>query len=255
MGAVSRLALLFGLLLLAAAAAAHGRAASRLEGPYCGVFDTAPVKGGAYIYQQDEWNSTRRQCAVVSGTGFLLTAASFDLPTNGPPATYPSLYRGCHWGGCSSGDNGMPVRVGGLKSIRSTWRTKQPAAGAYDVAYDVWTNTKPETRGQPDGSEIMIWLASRGGVQPFGTQVATVRLAGASWQVWQGRQASWNIVSYRRVVPTRVVRNLDVAAFVRDSVARRATKPSWYVIDGEAGFEIWKGGKGLATTSFSFAVK
>jgi hypothetical protein len=38
-------------------------------------------------------------------------------------------------------------------------------------------------------------------------------------------------------------------------VKRGYTKPAWYVISGEAGFEIWQGGKALATTAFSFDVQ
>ncbi|HEY2128998.1 MAG TPA: cellulose binding domain-containing protein [Streptosporangiaceae bacterium] len=34
-------------------------------------------------------------------------------------------------------------------------------------------------------------------------------------------------------------------------MSRGYTKPSWYLIDVEAGFELWQGGAGLATNSFS----
>jgi hypothetical protein len=236
-------------------------AASAASGPatsVCAKFDTVLVggPGGDYIYQQDEWNSSLQQCATVRGQSFTITKAGFQLPTNGPPATYPSFYRGCHWGACSaSATSGLPKRVGALKSVRSTWLTRQPATGAYDVSFDVWTNKAETTSGQPDGSEVMIWLNSRGGVQPFGSRVGTVTLAGARWAVWAGRQSAWNIVSYRRLRGTTGVRNLNVKAFLTDSVRRGYTKASWFVLDGEAGFEIWQGGKGLATTSFSFDVR
>jgi cellulose 1,4-beta-cellobiosidase len=238
--------------LVAALVLGLGAASGHSTQLSCGAFDAVALADGLYMFQQNEWNSSLKQCASVSGTGFRMTAAGFKLPNAGPPATYPSIYRGCHWTVCTQ-RSGLPLKVSALRSARTTWVTVQPQRGAYDVAYDLWTNTRPTAAGQPDGSEIMIWLASRGGVQPFGKQVATVKLAGTRWEVWTGRQSSWNIVSYRRVVPTTTLRNVDLKAFVDDSVRRDVTKRSWYLIDGEAGFEIWRGGVGLATTRFALA--
>ena len=64
--------------------------------------------------------------------------------------------------------------------------------------------------------------------------------------------SGWNYIAYRRVTPTASVTNLNIKAFIDDSVTRGSTDPSWYLIDAEAGFEIWKGGMGLGETSFSF---
>src|SRR6202034_3816010 len=40
----------------------------------------------------------------------------------------------------------------------------------------------------------------------------------------------------------------------QDSVSRGYTKSAWYLIDIEAGFELWQGGAGLATNSFSVSI-
>ena len=50
------------------------------------------------------------------------------------------------------------------------------------------------------------------------------------------------------------VSNLDVGTLAQDSVSRGYTKSTWYLIDVEAGFELWQGGAGLATNSFSVAI-
>ena len=42
-----------------------------------------------------------------------------------------------------------------------------------------------------------------------------------------------------------------MGTLAQDSVSRGYTKSSWYLIDVEAGFELWQGGAGLATNSFS----
>jgi len=214
---------------------------------------TIAVGGGEYTLQANEWNSSAEQCVTSgSGTAWSVSTADFDLPTNGAPATYPSLYKGCHWGACTT-DSGLPIQVSDLASATSSWSTVQPASGAYDVAYDIWINSTPTTSGQPDGTEIMVWLNSRGGVQPFGSQTGTSTAAGHNWNVWTGQQTSWKIISYVLQGGGTSFTGLDVKALIDDAVARGSVNPANYLIDAEAGFEIWQGGQGLATNSFSFS--
>ncbi|GAA3439081.1 GH12 family glycosyl hydrolase domain-containing protein [Kutzneria kofuensis] len=209
------------------------------------------ANGGEYTIQANEWNSSDRQCITYTGgTAWSVSTANFTL-SGGAPATYPSIYKGCHWGACTA-NSGMPIQVSKIASSTSSWSTTQPASGAYDVAYDLWTNSAPTTGGQPDGSEIMIWLNSRGGVSPFGAKVASANIAGLNWDVWTGRQTSWNIVSYVLQGGGTAFNGLNVKALIDDSVARGVTNANHYLLDAEAGFEIWKGGQGLATNSFSF---
>jgi hypothetical protein len=149
----------------------------------------------------------------------------------------------------------MPVQVAKLPTAVSSWSVTVPATGgAYDVAYDVWFNRSPSTGGQPDGTELMIWLDHGGGVQPAGSKVATVNLAGADWDLWMGKMDSWKYVAYVRQPATHQVDNLDIRAFTQDSVGRGYIDPSNYLIAIEAGFEIWKGGAGFATNAFSASV-
>ncbi len=138
-----------------------------------------------------------------------------------------------------------------LGSATSSWSTNQPSSGAYDVAYDIWFNSTPTTSGQPDGTEVMIWINSRGGVQPFGSQTGSANIAGMNWNVWTGRQTSWNIISYVLNPGATSVSNLDLKAMFNDAVSRGSINPNHYLIDVEAGFEIWQGGQGLGTNSFS----
>src|SRR5437016_1803357 len=70
------------------------------RGHHLAPFGRVPVAGGRYIVQQNEWNSNERQCIRVSGTRWTITVADFHTATDGPPATYPSIYTGCHWGTC-----------------------------------------------------------------------------------------------------------------------------------------------------------
>ncbi|MFN2544168.1 MAG: cellulose binding domain-containing protein [Actinomycetota bacterium] len=219
----------------------------------CDRFGTVHIDNNQYIYQQDEWNSTDVQCASVDdATGaWQIAQANFAMPIPGAPAGYPSVFRGCHWGTCTNG-SGLPIRVSSLASATSSWSTTQTPSGAYDVTYDLWTNSRTRTSGTPDGSEIMIWLASQGGMHPFGELVGTVDLAGATWRVYTHRMSSWNAIAYERTEPATDVTDLDLRAFIVDSVTRGSTRSSWYLLDAEAGFEIWQGGAGLGSASFSF---
>ena len=211
------------------------------------------IAAGDYNIQTNEWNSTLPQCITyTTGTAWSVTTANFNLATNGAPATYPSIYKGCHWGNCTA-NSGMPLQVSKLTSVSSSWSTTQVNSGAYDVAFDIWFNSTPTTTGQPDGTEVMIWLNSRGGVQPFGSQTATASLAGLNWNVWTGQQSSWKIISYVLNPGGTSFSNLNVLALINDAVSRGSINAAHYIIDAEAGFEIWQGGQGLGTNSFSFA--
>jgi chitodextrinase len=210
------------------------------------------ITAGDYTIQANEWNSSAQQCiAYQGGTGWSIDTANFNLPTSGAPATYPSIFKGCHWGDCTP-NSGLPLQVSKLGSATSSWSTRQVGSGAYDVAYDLWINSTPTTAGQPDGTEIMIWLNSRGGVQPFGGKTGTSTAAGHSWDVWTGNQTSWKIISYVLQGGGTSFTDLDVKGLIDDAVSRGSVNPAHYLIDAEAGFEVWQGGQGLATDSFSF---
>ena len=219
----------------------------------CQPFGTIRTSDGQYTIQANEWNSAAQQCITYnSDTAWSVSTANFSLPTNGAPATYPSIFKGCHWGDCTSG-SGLPIQVSNLATATSSWSTAQVGSGAYDVAYDIWFNSTPTTPGQPDGTELMIWLNSRGGVQPFGSRTGTSGAAGHNWDVWTGQQTSWKIISYVSNPGVTALSNLDVKALIADAVSRGSLNSAHWLIDAEAGFEIWQGGQGLATNSFSFS--
>jgi len=219
---------------------------------HCDPFDSVDVRGKEYVVQANEWNSKQTQCLSVNETAFAVTEANFSLPSAGPPASYPSIYKGCHWGNCTD-RSGLPARVSSLPAVPSHWAVTPSPSGAYDIAYDLWFNQTPTTSGQPNGTELMIWLDHAGGVQPAGSRIASVSIAGATWDVWKGPMSGWTYIAYVRETPADSV-DLDLRDFVQDALARGTLDPAWFLIDVEAGFEIWQGGSGLATRSFSAVV-
>src|ERR1700722_1186725 len=227
-----------------------GTPASAAAQSTCSTFGTISINSNQYIFQNNEWNSSAEQCATVSGAGFKLTTADFNLPTNGAPATYPSIFRGCHWGNCTS-SNPFPIEENNIASASTSVTITQPSGYNNDSAYDIWFNQTSTTSGQPNGTEIMIWIDHQGSIQPFGSQTATENIDGTTWEVWTGRQSSWNIVSYVRETPVTSVSNLNLLPFFSDAVSRGSLEPSWWLIDVEYGFEIWTGCQGLAVSGYS----
>jgi hypothetical protein len=217
---------------------------------------TAAV-GGSYIVQNNEYDSSASECVTTDGNAdFTVANSGIANATNGSPGSYPSIYQGCHWGNCSAGGlTTTPIQVSNLTTgkVTTNWSTTQPGGSSdYDVAYDIWFNQTPTTSGQPNGTELMVWLNHNGPVQPFGSEVASnVSLGGHTYNIWEGTQSSWDTVTYDMTSGATSVSNLDIGTLTQDMVSRGYTKSSWYLIDVEAGFELWQGGAGLETNSFS----
>jgi len=243
--------------LIAAVLLALGSSGARAATTQLCQMQSTPVAGGIYNVQNNEWGSGASECVSTDGNAdFTVTNSAISNATNGAPGGYPSIYQGCHWGVCTSGGlTATPIQVSSLTAgkVTTSWSTAQPGGSSdYDVAYDIWFNQTPTTTGQPNGTELMIWLNHNGPVQPFGSQVASnVSLGGRSYNVWEGSQGSFDTVSYTMTTGTTSVSGLDLAPLVQDAVSRGYTKTSWYLIDIEAGFELWQGGAGLATNSFA----
>jgi cellulose 1,4-beta-cellobiosidase len=54
--------------------------------------------------------------------------------------------------------------------------------------------------------------------------------------------------------PVRSVRDFDVGAVAADAARRGYLSATSYLLNVQAGFEIWQGGRGLGTESFSLNV-
>jgi len=219
----------------------------------------ASVAGGSYIVQNNEWGSTASECITTDGNAdFTVANSAISKATNGGPGGYPSIYQGCHWGSCSSGGlTTTPIQASNLTAgkVTTSWSTTQPGTGIYDVAYDIWFNQTSATTGQPNCLELMVWLNHTGSVQPVGSEVASnVSIGGRSYNVWEGAQSTFNTVSYSMTTGTTSVSNLDLAPLAQDAISRGYMSSSCWLIDVEAGFELWQGGAGLATNSFSVSV-
>lgn len=72
---------------------------------------TLAASGGAYTIQNNEWGSSAQECIRTDGNAdFTVANSSISNSTSGAPGGYPSIYRGCHWGACTS-NSGFPIQV------------------------------------------------------------------------------------------------------------------------------------------------
>ncbi|MEE4543345.1 RICIN domain-containing protein [Streptomyces sp. V4-01] len=240
-------------LLLGAALALLRPGSAHADTQICDQFGSTTIAGGHYVVQNNEWGDTSPQCITVTGGGFNVTTASHNVPTNGAPAAYPSIYAGCHYGNCSSG-SGLPLQVSAFGNPETTV-AYHTAGGAWDAAYDIWFDSSPSPAGQNNGAELMIWGSHAGAPQPAGGKVGTANLAGATWDVWEGRLSgggiSWNVISYVRQQTTGSL-DIHIKDFTDDITGRGYMSSAWYMTSVQFGFEPWTGGAGLGVDSFGF---
>ncbi len=214
--------------------------------------ETSELDGGLNNVQANEYNSSAPFTICSNGTPqFGVTTSGISVATDGAPGAYPSLYEGCHWGTCTS-DSGLPVEVRILETldaVTTSYATQTVSTGSWDDAYDIFYNSSPTgTQASGSGIEMMIWLTHSGPVEPAGSIVASnVIIGGRIYNVW------WDgyTVTYVLASPASSVSGLDLSPLATDAVTRGYLPASWYLIDVEAGFEIWQGGTGLTASSFS----
>lgn len=234
-----------GMALLVAAVCSHAQSDNQI----CHKWGTLSVAGGEYTLQNNIWGADTAQCiSPVAATGFKIDSAE-HANFGGLPASYPSIFKGCHWEDCTP-DSGMPMRVSDVDSAAFSWSFNTIGGDTWNATAEAWFKTNP-VPGPPDGAELMLWFDHNGAVQPGGSLTDTVVLAGTTWEVWFTDSPGWNFVTYRRTVPVNSAA-LDLKPFIDDATLRGYIDPDWYLMDMEAGFEVWRGGAGLQVNGFSF---
>jgi Glycosyl hydrolase family 12 len=233
-------------------------AASPARAEMCKQYDSTVV--GKYVIQNNRWNNDLPgppvQCIEAigqadSGPGFAVTKQTGSAPTNGKPASYPSIYIGCHYGNCSPGTN-LPIQVKSIKQAPTSITFKYVAGATYDAAYDIWLDPALIKTGV-NHQEIMIWLNKQGSINPVCCAVGNADIAGNSWQVWSGSNGANEVVSYvaPSAIPTMAFNALD---FIADLVKRGKITDAYYLTSIQAGFEPWQGGPGLKVEGFQARV-
>ena len=204
-------------------------------------------------------------CITVSATAeaFHVDSTSFnpsapDAPPQ-PFVGYKALYTGCKHGACL--EPAYPALASGIESEPTSWSFSSnfsQISGQFDAVYDAFFNTTPTQQNNPTGAELMVWLNYTSNETDLGgTELPDVTIEGQTYHVWSAFKSvggsSWTRIAFQRTSAdlTTSVSNLDIAPFIQAAIADGSIEPGWYQQDLEAGFEIWQGGVGLATSSFS----
>ena len=236
--------------VVAASAVTLGTAAASAPATLAG-HQVAATRDGQYKIQVNEWDS-RGAAAITTdlGADFTVARPFAANATDGPPSGYPSIYQGCHWGNCSGGALAAhPVRDG--TGVTASWSTTQPGGGSiYNAAFDGWFKSARSRSARPDCAELMVWIGHNGHIQPAGHPVGAATVGGTPYNVWYGKGA-WTAITYDMTRPVTSVSSLNIGDVARDAVSRGYLRGSCYLVSMEAGFEVWRGGRGLATKSFS----
>jgi hypothetical protein len=230
------------MLTVALTGAADAAAASgKLIGPRQEVW----VSNGNYCVRDDDFGSTTWMYND-GGQDFTVTSST----ANGPRVSaYPNIFRGWQWGVGTKGAWPMRISADGMPradlAVTNTWR------GTYNSSLDLWFSTYPNKTTQANGAELMIWLSHPGAAAGGGS----VKIDNTSWHInsWMthGHGVSWRLIIFTHTTPISSVKGLWLNPFIRAAEARRWLKPSWYWTGVDAGFELWRGGKGLGVRYFN----
>ena len=193
-----------------------------------------------------------------------MTQQTASAPTNGAPTGYPSMFIGGNNNHVTNGSN-LPKQVSALTTVPTSWTwadggtLADTSVNSYNSAYDVWFSTVPEgdpTACSPSGGFLMVWLYDPPDAQPLGSRQATAQTVPnipGTWDIWIGTNAGKPCISYVRTERTLSM-SFDMNDFIKHAVGRGNVQAAWYLTNIFAGFEIWRGGVNLETTSFCAVV-
>jgi len=218
----------------------------------CDRYASTTVLAGEYNVMNNVWGSgtgVGNQCLEVDASSSYFKV-SLSTHNSSSVASYPAIFKGCHWGWCTTSDNPMPLQVKEIERAPFTWVTNSAGvSGTWNIALDIWFDDEQSFSNDYD-AEMMIWIGYHGGANPAGSRQATVQIGGLTWDVYFVAWSNWNYIAYKITTPVDSV-SLDLGDFIHDSFTRGYLNTAWYMHAIEAGFEIWSGGQGLTTHSFS----
>lgn len=227
-------------------------AAAGTTPPLCGL-RMVSLDANTVIAMANAWNTPARLRArscvtATAGPRLRIVGSPGSRPLSGNPLGYPALFVGAFEGHATT-KAVLPQAVADPRPLKVSWRWTAPA-GVFAAALDLWVDARAAPPGRPQ-RELQVWLAHRGAVRPAGTKLAVVSVSGVRYQLWRKGSGIGSVVTYERLAPTAVVAHLDLRAILRDGQARHLIPVRGHLTTVQAGFEVWSGGVGLATTVFA----
>ncbi|KAF8061742.1 glycoside hydrolase family 12 protein [Lyophyllum atratum] len=153
---------------------------------------------------------------------------------------------------------GLGKKISAIASIPTTWHWTYSSASSglvADVSYDLWLSNTAGTSGASSSStyEIMIWLSTRGGAGPAGSQIGTASVNGVTWKLYKGTVSTWTVFSY--VAPNELSGfEQDLKPFLTYLTTNQGVSSSQYLVQAQAGTEPFIGSAKLTTTSYTLSI-
>jgi hypothetical protein len=234
-----------------------------MTGVLNGRYGSMLFDSDSYFMQVNEWNSSASQVMSYGGDYlFKMTTQMASTATNGGPTGFPSVFIGANSRHTTSNSN-LPKAVSALTTVPTSWTWNDhgtladDTANSYNATYDVWFSTSAAgepTASGPSGGFLMVWYHKPADAQPIGSAMKKgITIAGVpgTWDVWIGLNGTHPCISY---VSTQATLSLsyDLNLFIQDAVKNQPNtiQSSWYLTNIFTGFEIWRGGVNLESTSF-----
>lgn len=203
---------------------------------------------GSYFYQANAWGGGG-YCIWFNNVNSW--GANANVNSSGIVG-YPSIVRGCHWGGCSS-NSGLPKKLSAIGSVTTSW-TQSSSGNAWDAAYDIWFDASSNPGNRASTYELMVWLQwtgtkpiaqnydASGNAIPFAKNVS---VGGRTFNVYR----RGNVFSFLLTSQSKSI-SFSLKPIADYCVARGWMSSSVYLISIEAGWEIIKGGT-YSTSAYS----
>ncbi|KAJ7611124.1 glycoside hydrolase family 12 protein [Mycena polygramma] len=226
-------------------------------------FATESEINGRFILENNLWGES----AATSGEYhlFILRSQTSQVTaTSGNSVTWHTTY---NWAGgnfnVKSYANldlrvGLGKTVASIASIPTVWQWSYSSASSglvADVSYDLWLSKTAGTGGASSSStfEIMVWLSTRGGAGPAGSQIGTATVNGVTWRLFKGTVSTWTVFSF--VAPTEITNfNSDLKPFLTFLTQNQGVPSSQFLVQAQAGTEPFIGSATLTTNSYSISI-
>ncbi|KAL0575383.1 hypothetical protein V5O48_006596 [Marasmius crinis-equi] len=218
-------------------------------------FATESEANGRFILENNLWG----QAAATSGT-----QSSQVTATNGNTITWHTTYNWVGGQGQVKSYANLDLRTGlgkqlsAISSIPTTWQWSYSGASSNlvaDVSYDLWLSNSASSSGASSTStfEIMIWLSTRGGAGPAGSQIGTASVNGVTWRLFKGTVATWTVFSF--VAPSEITNfNQDLKPFFNFLTSSQGVSSSQFLVQAQAGTEPFSGSATLNTNAYSISI-
>jgi len=208
---------------------------------------------GTYILKNNNFQGHAAMCLThyKAGPNFAVTKSLASSHT-GQSAVYPNIYSGCSYNQCSHNSK-LPAQVFKMHNPWVSYYAHLVPKGKWDANLDMWLGRHKQKRGIVTGAEVMIWFNARG----FGSVSPMYKIDGIQWHLvhWITRSpikhhVHWPLIIFRSSVGRGSVHHLALMPFFRLLLRLHLIRHSDWLESMHAGFEVWRGGKGMKMQFF-----